>query len=78
MFWLVYRQGHARAVLIQAAGSLIMARLKTDMAFRIDEHFVEGHELPPGSAKAGLPIGRLMLAGEAARALGRLEATLPD
>ena len=66
MFWLAYRQGDTRSVFIVEASALIIARMKATIAVDgIDEHFVEGHALPPAARK--IPkrmVGRLLSAEE--------------
>ena len=68
MYWLAYRQGAVRCVLIARATSLVTARLMASMgADVIDSHFVEGHELLPEMA-GRVPtssVGRLLSADEA-------------
>jgi hypothetical protein len=52
LFWLAYRTGETRCVLIVRAHSLAAARLRAALVVDgIDSHFVEGHELPAAVAK---------------------------
>ena len=76
LYWLVYRQGKYRTVLIVEDALLPGARLRADVATPgLDDHFVEGHELDDATA-ARIPataIGRMMTSEQAAKIIGQIE-----
>lgn len=79
LFWLAYRQNDVACVMIVQAEFLILARLKASLATPgIDDHFVEGLELP--AEHQDVPpeaIGRLLTQAEAHRVVKRLERQIP-
>lgn len=77
LYWLVYRQGRSRAVLVLEGALIAEARIRANVETvpGIDACFVEGHELAPAIADR-MPraaIGRLMTPGEAEQLLAGLE-----
>jgi hypothetical protein len=75
MYWLAYRAGKDRCVMIVRAKSLVVARLRASMAVDgVDEHFVEGHELTPFMRRCvpARMVGRLLTAKDAERILDRM------
>ena len=78
IYWLVYRQGKHRVVLIVEDALLRGARLRADVATPgLDDHLVEGHELDDATAsRVRVPstaMGRMMTAEQATKLLSRLE-----
>lgn len=74
MYWLVFRSGDKRSVVIQPGGSLGYARLAAAVAGLADGEFIEGHELD-GTIKKKIPkrvIGQRLSQAEAARLLKRI------
>jgi hypothetical protein len=75
MFWLAYRCDGDPCVIIIKASTLVLARLKASMAVEgIDEHFLEGHELPEGVMRKipASAVGHLLTGQEAIRILDAL------
>jgi hypothetical protein len=81
MFWLAYRCDGSPCVMIVEAGGVIAARMKAAMVIDgIDQHFIEGHELPGDVARKMIPkasLGRLMTGQEAGRILHAMVKAAP-
>ena len=73
LFWLVFKSGNDRSVIIQPAGTIIVARMRALLA-GIEGEFQEGHELDAKTAKK-VPkrmIGRVLSRKDATALLKKL------